>query len=122
MASILLLLAACVGLPYFALSSTGPLLQKWFSRCQPDASAWRLYALSNAGSLLALVTFPFVMEPLVSSPGQTVLWSSAFLVFAGCCGLCAVLAGRKLWPDDRHRLRLRLSDGSADCRGLAWAR
>ncbi|MCA9060474.1 MAG: hypothetical protein KDA85_18315, partial [Planctomycetaceae bacterium] len=96
-ASILLLLAACVGLPYFALSSTGPLLQKWFSRCQPDASAWRLYALSNAGSLLALVTFPFVMEPLVSSPGQTVLWSSAFLVFAGCCGLCAVLAGRK--PD-----------------------
>jgi hypothetical protein len=53
---ILFLLTACVGLPYFILSSTGPLLQRWFSLQAPGQSPYRLYALSNIGSLLALVS------------------------------------------------------------------
>src|SRR2546426_8834766 len=60
---ILALLAASLGLPYFVLSSTGPLMQQWFSRTNPGVSPYRLYALSNAGSLLALVSLPFFFEP-----------------------------------------------------------
>ncbi|MCA9062684.1 MAG: fused MFS/spermidine synthase [Planctomycetaceae bacterium] len=87
--AILILLSACVGLPYFVLSSTGPLLQKWFSQTHPGYSAWRLYALSNVGSLLALLTFPFVVEPLWNSPTQTLMWSWGFVGFAVFCSICA---------------------------------
>ena len=52
---ILLLLAATVGAPYFVLSTTGPLMQRWFTWTSPGTSPWRLYALSNVGSLLALL-------------------------------------------------------------------
>lgn len=83
------LLTVCVGLPYFLLSSTGPLLQKWFSLQAPGVSPYRLYSLSNVGSLLALVSYPFVVEPALSSPGQAVAWSWAFVVFAVLCAVCA---------------------------------
>ncbi len=63
---ILLLLAATVGPPYFLLSSTAPLLQRWFAAEQPGESPWRLYALSNFGSFLALLSYPFAVEPFVS--------------------------------------------------------
>ncbi len=79
---ILLLLTACVGLPYFLLSSTSPLLQAWFSRAHPQQSPYRLYALSNLGSLLALVSYPFVVEPALSVQQQTQVWSWSFVAFA----------------------------------------
>jgi hypothetical protein len=53
---ILALLAVSLGLPYFVLSATGPLIQHWFSRANPGVSPYRLYALSNVGSLLALLS------------------------------------------------------------------
>jgi hypothetical protein len=87
---IVLLLTACVGLPYFILSSTGPLLQRWFSLQAPGQSPYRLYALSNIGSLLALVSYPFFFEPVLNSPSQASLWSWGFRAFAGCCVFCAV--------------------------------
>jgi hypothetical protein len=62
---ILILLASTVGVPYFLLSSTAPLLQRWFSQAQPEKSPWRLYALSNFGSFLALLSYPFAVEPVV---------------------------------------------------------
>lgn len=83
------LLSICVGLPYFILSSTGPLLQKWFSMQAPGVSPYRLYALSNVGSLLALISYPFVVEPALSSPGQAVAWSWAFVGFAVLCAICS---------------------------------
>src|SRR5438477_36689 len=55
---ILLLLMVTIGLPYFVLSSTGPLMQQWFSQTNPGVSPYRLYALSNVGSLLALLSYP----------------------------------------------------------------
>lgn len=55
---ILLVLAVTVGLPYFVLSSTSPLLQAWFSQSEVHPSPYRLYAFSNAGSLLALLSYP----------------------------------------------------------------
>ena len=86
---ILLLLAATVGLPYFMLSTTGPLLQAWFARAWPGRSPYRLYALSNFGSLVALLTFPFVFVPAFTSDTQAVMWTVGFGVFAILCGLSA---------------------------------
>ncbi len=72
---VLLTLAASVGLPYFALSSTSPLLQSWFGRTGGLGLPYRLYALSNAGSLLAVVSYPLVIEPWLSRLVQARLWS-----------------------------------------------
>jgi hypothetical protein len=78
---ILLLLLRTVGLPYFLLSSTSPLTQFWFTRLQPNGRPWRLYALSNIGSLSALLTYPIFFEPRLSVQHQTWLWSGAFVLF-----------------------------------------
>ena len=86
---IVALLTMCVGLPYFILSSTGPLLQRWFSLQAPGVSPYRLYALSNIGSLLALISFPFVFEPVLASPAQASIWSWGFRAFAIFCAACA---------------------------------
>lgn len=86
---ILLLLAATLGAPFLLLSATGPLLQSWFSRSHPGRSPYRLYALSNVASLLALLSYPFFIEPALPLRLQTYLWSGAFVIFAGCCGWCA---------------------------------
>ncbi|HUW19243.1 MAG TPA: fused MFS/spermidine synthase [Sedimentisphaerales bacterium] len=90
---ILLLAGACIGLPYFVLSSTGPLMQRWFSRTRPGASPYRLYAFSNAGSLLALVSYPFIVEPAMSRAAQARVWSAGLVVFAVLSAYCAV----RLW-------------------------
>src|SRR5207247_11569 len=86
---ILMVLGATVGVPYFALSSTGPLLQKWFSDAFAGASPYRLFALSNVGSLLALLSYPFFFEVNWDSQEQAAMWSWAFVAFAGCCSFCA---------------------------------
>ena len=86
---ILALLATTIGLPYLALSSTTPLVQSWFSRAFPNRSPYRLYALSNAGSLLALLSYPFVVEPAWSLAQQTWTWSLAYVGFVALCGWCA---------------------------------
>ncbi len=86
---ILLLLSATLGLPYFVLSSTGPLMQRWFSLSHPGRSPYRLYALSNIGSLLALVSYPFVFEPALSRQQQAAVWSIGLCVFAVVCAICA---------------------------------
>jgi hypothetical protein len=86
---ILALLTATVGLPYMMLSTTGPLLQAWYTRASGGAIPYRLFALSNFGSFLALLSFPFVFEPMLTSSQQTNIWSVAFAVF----GACAIFAG-----------------------------
>ena len=86
---IFLLLTATLGLPYLLLSATGPLLQRWFSLTHPDKSPYRLYALSNVASLLALVGYPFAIEPLFSRTAQAWSWSVRLGCFAALCGACA---------------------------------
>lgn len=86
---ILMLLAATAGAPYFLLSSTGPVLQRWFALSAPGKSPWRLYALSNLGSLLALLTYPFLVEPHVRLDMQVRIWSRMYVLFAGLCGFVA---------------------------------
>ncbi len=86
---ILVLLAVSTGIPYLALSATGPLLQSWFARSAPGVSPYPLYALSNAGSLAALVAFPLVLEPFAGSSAQGWMWCAAFAVFALAVGLAS---------------------------------
>ena len=95
---ILALLAACLGLPYFLLSATSPLLQHWFSRTHPARSPYRLYALSNVGSLLALVSYPFYFETHFTRQWQAGLWGWGLVVFVICCGFCAWSLWRAAGP------------------------
>jgi hypothetical protein len=93
---ILGLLLASVGACYFLLSSTSPLLQSWFSHVWRDSSPYRLYTLSNLGSLLAIVSYPFIIEPHLTLGVQTKLWSGLYFVFAVLCGTCVFrLRGRR---------------------------
>src|SRR3954469_26032739 len=85
----LLLLFATVGLPYFLLSSTSPLVQGWFAREYPGSSPYRLFALSNFASMLALLGYPFLFEPWFSSPRQSMWWSVGYGLFALLCGALA---------------------------------
>ena len=92
---ILLLLTASVGLPYFILSSTSPLVQVWYTRATHGSNPWRLYALSNLGSLAALLSYPLFFEARWDVMEQTTLWSAAFIVFV-------LLSIAALWQD-RHQ-------------------
>jgi len=87
--AILVVLATTIGLPYFLLSSTGPLLQAWIAHRFAARSVYRMFALSNLGSLLGLVAFPFVVEPMLSSRAQALAWSLAYLLFVAGCASAA---------------------------------
>ena len=95
---ILWICAACVGAAYFVLSATSPLVQSWFSKSLPGRDPYRLYALSNVGSLLALASFPFVFEPLLTRAATASLWSWGFGGYAALIVVCAVV----LWPTTGH--------------------
>ncbi len=91
---ILGLLTVSIGLPYFVLSTTGPLLQAWFARERSGLVPYRLFALSNFGSMLALLAYPVAVEPVFPTLWQSYLWSGLYLCFAVACGLLA-WRGRK---------------------------
>ena len=97
---ILWLLVVVVGLPYLALSATSPLVQVWFSRSYPGRSPYRLYAVSNFGSLAALLSYPFLFEPAFTLPVQSWLWSGGFAVYAALRRAGSVLdvADEAAWP------------------------
>ncbi|MFN9457387.1 MAG: spermidine synthase [Acidobacteriota bacterium] len=86
---ILGLLTATVGLPYFLLSTTGPLLQAWYARQHSGATPYRLFALSNAASLLALLSYPALVEPRLDAQTQAWVWSGAFALFVLLCARVA---------------------------------
>ncbi len=82
-------LTLTIGLPFLLLGATSPLLQLWFLRTEGGSVPYRLFALSNAGSLLALIAYPFVVEPNFTLKLQRTLWSLGFLVYAVLCTLLA---------------------------------
>ena len=96
---ILGLLAATVGLPYFLLATTSPLVQAWFARRFPSRSPYRLFALSNLASMLALVGYPFALEPWVPTRLQSYGWSTAYVLFA-------LLTAALAWLSQRARARV----------------
>ncbi len=83
--SILILLLVTIGLPYFALSTTSPLLQAWYSRQFQGAIPYRLFALSNFASLLALLSYPPLVEPNSTAKLQAYGWSVGYGLFVIFC-------------------------------------
>lgn len=89
---ILGLLTATIGTPYLLLAATSPLMQRWWAQQHGAAtSPYRLFALSNTGSLLALLAYPVVIEPFLTTSMQTRLWSILYLSFVAICGATAWL-------------------------------
>jgi hypothetical protein len=109
---LLAVFAVSVGLPFFAISAHGPLLQAWFARSgHPDAAnPYFLYAASNIGSLVALLAFPFLMEPFLASKAQSVIWTFGFGLLIAAVALSAAFLPAAA-PDA----------GSAEARPLAAA-
>src|SRR5579872_7241078 len=89
---ILTLLLLTVGLPYFLLSTTGPLLQAWYARSYKGAMPYRLYALSNAGSMFALISYPLLFEPNFGTHLQAVSWGFGFMAFVALCLSTAIMS------------------------------
>ncbi len=109
---IVLLLSISIGLPYFVLSATSPLFPRWFSRTHVGETPYRLYALSNVGSLLALLSYPFAVEPLLATNAQSAVWSVLFALFVVLCGATG-------WWMVRHSVAEHASDNPSIQRASA---
>lgn len=98
-ASLLVLLTICLGLPFFVLSATAPLLQKWFSHTgHTDAiDPYFLYSASNVGSMIALLGYPVVIEPALGLAQQSMAWAGGYALLAVLIAICAANAWR--WRD-----------------------
>jgi hypothetical protein len=105
---ILLLLTATVGLPYLLCAATSPLTQAWWSRLHPEIPPFRLYALSNLGSLLALVTYPFVLEPALGRHAQSLAWSGGFVLFV----IVSAASALQLWRSPSATARVERDAGT----------
>ncbi|HYA62008.1 MAG TPA: hypothetical protein VED66_02325 [Candidatus Sulfotelmatobacter sp.] len=86
---VIVLTLLATGLPFFVLSTTGPLLQRWFASRGGDSRTYRLFSVSNLGSLLGLLTFPVLFEPFLHLQSQGILWSVLFALFCLGCASCA---------------------------------
>ncbi len=95
---LLQLLMVSVGFPFFLLSTTSPLLQAWYQRAATGSSPYRLYALSNLGSLLGLAIYPFLVEPELALSTQAWAWSWGYGIFALGSYACGLWAGKPLLP------------------------
>ncbi len=95
---ILGMLIATIGLPYFLLSTTSPLVQVWFARVHPGRSPYRLFALSNLASMLALLGYPFVFVPLAPTRAQALGWSLGYALFVALCAVAGWRSLRALRP------------------------
>lgn len=105
--SVLAVLALSVGAPYLLLSTTGPLMQAWHARTNlrssDSARTYRLYALSNLASMLALLTYPVLVEPFLPVEKQAQLWSIGYAVFVASCLVTAGFAWRRISnPAEQH--------------------
>ncbi len=89
-------LVTVIGLPYLALSATTPLLTAWYAGSFEGRSPYRLFALSNFASLLALASYPLLIEPGLTMNQQTKWWSAGFLLFAVLCGAIAWQGRRRV--------------------------
>jgi MFS family permease len=95
---IFVLLIVSAGFPYFVLAATAPLLQTWWRRIYPGRSPYRLYAVSNFGSFLGLVSYPFLVEPFLTLRAQARIWTCAYIAFALGCAYCALQAAKACKP------------------------
>jgi len=114
-ARILGLLLVTIGLPYLLLSTTGPLVQAWFARTFRDGVPYRLFALSNLASMLALLAYPVAIEPWVGTLAQSWGWSAAYAGFVLLCSAAALYGLRT--GESFHELAPRASTATAHADG-----
>lgn len=117
-ADILLVLGVGVGLPFLVLSATSPLVQAWYRADRPDGSPYRLYALSNAGSLLALVSYPLLFEPFAALGSQAWGWTWLFGLYGLLMGVLAV--SRILRPQALNETRVATGEGESAGERPGW--
>ena len=91
------LFAVSVGLPFFAVATNAPLLQRWFSHTGHSTATdpYFLYGASNLGSILALLSYPLLFEPLLTSNQQSLAWRWAYVILVGLLAMCAVTLWRR---------------------------
>lgn len=99
------LLTISVGVPFFALSASAPLLQKWFAAMKHESAPdpYFLYAASNLGSMLALLSYPVLIEPGLPLAAQAVLWMLGYAIFLGLTAICALKTSRRVHADESPR-------------------
>jgi hypothetical protein len=108
---ILIMLAACVGLPYIALATTTPLLSRWLAHIDPTLNPVRFFAASNIGSFLGLLSYPFLFERLLASADQTRWWSWAYVLYVALFAVCAWLTLAGAQREDRAQSKWRSGAG-----------
>ena len=120
---LLLALAKSIGLPFFALAATAPILQRWFADTDHPSAAdpYFLYTASNLGSLLSLVMYPVLVEPMLRLWTQNQLWTIGYAVFVIAAGL-AVAAGRRRTAPENHATMEALSTADVATAPLTWQR
>jgi hypothetical protein len=116
------LFAASVGLPFFAIAGNGPLLQAWFARTghRDAADPYFLYGASNLGSFLALLSYPFVIEPLLPLKAQSAVWAGGFAVLGGLITLGALVLARTVRAEPAPVRTARVAAPVAHADRLAW--
>ena len=114
---VLLVLASAVGMPYLLLSTTGPLMQAWYARSFATAMPYRLYALSNLASMLALLTYPVLVEPYFPVQQQALGWSVAYGAFVLAC----LVSARLLWQRAPQEETPRAASGEDSTPPPAWS-
>jgi hypothetical protein len=92
---ILSVLVRTIGVPFFVLSATAPLIQAWASSIQATTNPYRLYALSNVAALAALLSYPFIIEPMFNRQLQAQAWSFTFVVFIALCAYCTFVTASR---------------------------
>jgi hypothetical protein len=117
---ILTLLSVSVGLPFFLLATTGPLIQAWQGKTHPDRSPFRLFALSNFASLAALLSYPFFFERYFTLNAQSWAWSLTFFLFA----ILAFLSGRQFCGGSDRSQQTEQAKNSHDVKPakIGWVR
>jgi spermidine synthase len=95
---IFLLMTISIGLPFFVLSTNSPLMQAWFSHKNPGHSPYWLYALSNIGSLLGLITYLTLIEPMLTLQWQGWIWTGGYILFVIVTGYNSILNMRRRQP------------------------
>ena len=124
---LLWILVLMVGLPFFAVTTASPVLQRWFSETGEKGSRdpYFLYAAGNAGSLIGLLAYPILIEPQLTLHEQATMWTVGYACFVLVAGLCArrvLAAGRRPRPRPPGAHDARRSAGPFACAGSPWRR
>ena len=113
------LLLISIGFPYFLLSTSASLLQAWFHKVDRSQSPYVFYVVSNVASLLALLTYPALVEPNLTVKTQSLVWGGAFVAYAGLCLWCVFKVWKSHQPEECTK-KVKTKDVDTSSRPLLW--